>query len=97
VEINWDTEGACLGDGDLGDAHRLIFELEDSVGQDGSLRTDHCGLCSWGREQGTTRIDDDADTSSCGKRHGDATACWRKRVGLSDAQRSKRLYTLGTL
>jgi hypothetical protein len=31
--------------------------------------------------------DDDADTSSHGKYHGGATACWRKRVEVSEYAR----------
>jgi hypothetical protein len=30
------------------------------------------------------KLDDDADTGSHGKSHGGATACWRKRVGVSE-------------
>jgi len=32
-------------------------------------------------------VDDDADTSSRGKCHGGATACWRKRVEVSEYAR----------
>lgn len=96
---------ACLSDGDHGGAgaHTLVFVLEDSVRWVGSRWVDHwnCGdlgdLHSWGDEKGTVVFDYDADTSSYGKRHGGATACWRKRVGLRDTQSGKRLYTPGTL
>jgi hypothetical protein len=37
VEINWDRgKGTCLGDGDLGGAHRTISVPGHSVRQDGS-------------------------------------------------------------
>ena len=94
---------ACLGDGDLGGARTFVFVLEDSARRGGSpwvdhwYCDDHYDLHSWGDAKGTVRFDYDADTSSCGKRHGGATACWRKRVGLSDTQSGKRLYTPGML
>ncbi len=36
-----------------------------------------------------TKVDDDADTSSRGKCHWEATACWRKRVGVSEYARQQ--------
>lgn len=67
--------------------HRSIFVPGHSVRRGGSLLAEQRGPYSWGSERTIMTVDDDADTSSRGKCHGGATACWRKRVEVSEYAR----------
>ena len=85
MEINLDRgKGACLSDGDLG-VDRTIFVPGQSV-QDSSPLAEQRGPYSQGSlsEEAIVKFDDDADTGSRGRCHGEATACRRRRVGESE-------------
>jgi hypothetical protein len=68
-------------------ARRSIFVPEHSERRGGSLLAGQRGPYSWGGEWTIMTVDDDADTSSRGKYHGGASACWRKRVEVSEYAR----------